>query len=202
VITRSGIRFQGLDYTCELAAQENWFVKARERGSWKISVAYDPRTLDTIYLRLDGGRQVEPCHLLDKDQVFQGCDWHESLDYLELQKQAEQLAITRQQQAKAEFHAQMERIVGPAKEQAEQARQGQSKSSRLRGILGNRRVERERERQDEVWLLACEGTITTQIEGEDVPVEQSKETGPEYVPPPQPVDQLRKLRQEKLNNER
>lgn len=202
VITRSGIRFQGLDYTCELAMQENWFVKARERGSWKIPVAYDPRKLDIVYLRLDGGRRVEPCYLLDRDKVFQGCDWYESLDYLGLQKQAEQSAITRQQQVEAEFHAQIERIVGPAREQAEQARRGQSKSSRLRGIRGNRQVERERERQDKVWLLAREETISTQTEGEDVQVDQSKETEQEYVPPSQPIDQLRKLRQEKLNNER
>lgn len=165
-------------------------------------MAYDPRKLDIVYLRLDGGRQVEPCYLLDRNKVFQGCDWYESLDYLELQKQAEQSAITRQQQAEAEFHAQIERIVGPAREQAEKVRRGQSKSSRLRGIRGNRQVERERERQDKVWLLAREETISTQTEGEDVQVDQSKETEQEYVPPSQPIDQLRKLRQEKLNNER
>jgi len=152
-----------------------------------------------IYLRLDNGQRVEPCYLLDKDKTFEGRDWYESLDYFELQKQTAQSAKTRQQQTEAEFHAHVEQIVAPAKEQAKQARAGQSKRSRLQGIRENRQTERQRERESGAPLALSEKTLQS-------PGESAIQTGPlkpdhAYVPPPRPIDQLRKLRQEKLNHE-
>lgn len=196
-VTRNGILFQGLHYTCDLALREQWFVRARERGGWRIPVAYDPRRLDMIYLRLDEGRRLEPCCLHESDKTFKGNDWQDTLDYLELGKQATELARTRQQQADAEFHAHIEQIVGPARGQAQDARGGQSKRSRLRGIQENRGRERDAERQAGAWQLA---------QDENAPEPMSCPDGVEqraaYVPPPRPTDQLRRLRQEKLTHER
>jgi putative transposase len=198
-VTRNGILFQGLHYGCDLALQEQWFVRARERGSWRLPVVYDPRKLDVIYLRLDHGQRVEPCYLHESDRTFCGHDWQDTLDYLELRKQASKSARTRQQQADAELHARIEHIVGPAKKQAEEARRGQSKRSRLAGIKDNRKAEREIERRDGAWQLAPEEV--TRQPGEDEPVDQSNDTRQGYVPPPQPTDTLRRLRQEKLSHE-
>ena len=198
-VGREGIRFQGLHYTSSLAVQEEWFVKARVKGTWRVPVAYDPRITDVIYLRLEDGQRIEPCYLLDKDKTFQGRDWYESLDYFELQKQAQQSARTRQQQTEAEFHAQIEQIVTPAREQAKQARAGQSKRSRLLRIRENRQEERQRERQDGARSFPADETRGQPATGggprENLAAEH------EYVPPSRPIDQLRKLRQEKLNHE-
>jgi len=198
-VTRHGILFQGLHYGCDLALQEQWFVKARARGSWKIPVAYDPRKLDVIYLRLDNSRQMVPCYLHERDKTFRGRDWQDTLDYLELQKQADSSAQTRKHQAEAELHARIEQIVGPAKEQAESARQGQSKRSRLLGIQENRKQERDMERRAGAWQLAPNEMFDQpdpEVAGQD-----DQAAGLRYVPPPRPTDQLRQLRQEKLNNE-
>jgi hypothetical protein len=162
-------------------------------------VAYDPRKTDVIYLRLDNGQRIEPCYLLDKDKTFQGRDWYEPLDQFELQKQAQQSAKTRKQQTEAEFHAQVEQIVAPAREQAELARAGQSKRSRLRGIRENRQEERQRERQDGARSVSSDET--RRQPGEGGMQTDRLETNHDYVPPPRPIDQLRKLRQEKLNHE-
>lgn len=193
-VSRDGIRFQGLHYTSNLAVQEAWFVKARVKGTWRVPVAYDPRKTDVIYLRLDNGQRIEPCYLLDKDKTFQGRDWYEPLDHFELQKQATQSAKTRKQQTEAEFHAHVEQIVAPAREQAEQARTGQSKRSRLHGIRENRQEERQRERQEGARPVSLDKTRRQPGEG-------GLQTDHDYVPPPRPIDQLRKLRQEKLNHE-
>lgn len=49
-VTTQGIHFEKeIYYTCDIARQEGWFERARNRGSWKIEVAYDPRNLDNIY---------------------------------------------------------------------------------------------------------------------------------------------------------
>jgi hypothetical protein len=196
-VSREGLRFQGLHYTNSLAVQEEWFVKARVTGIWKVPVAYDPRKTDVIYLRLDHGQRLEPCYLLDKDQTFRGRDWSESLDHFELQKQAAQLAKTRQQQTEAEFHAHIEQIIAPAREQAERARAGQSKRSRLLGIRENRQAERQRERQG--------GTPSSEASllppGKEDLRADHLDSDCEYVPPRRPIDQLRKLREEKLGHE-
>jgi hypothetical protein len=127
-ITRNGILFQGLHYTCDLALREQWFVRARERGSRRIPVVYDPRQLNMIYLRLDNGRRLETCCLHDSDKTFRGNDWQDTL----------------------------EQIVGPAQEQAKNSRGGQTKRSRLKGIKENRGRERAMERQAGAWQLTQE----------------------------------------------
>jgi hypothetical protein len=202
-VTRNGIRFQGLHYSCSLALEKQWFVRARERGSWRIPVAYDPRKLDAIYLRLDNGRRMEACYLHDRDRTFRGRDWQETLDYLALQKQAAASARTRQQQADAELHARIEQIVSQATEQAEQAGGGESNRARLGGIRRNRQQERELERRNGAWLLATEeAAIQSEKTEGAAQIEQPGEADDGYVPPPRPIDTLRKLRQENLNHER
>jgi len=198
-ITRQGILFQGLHYTCERALREQWFVRARERGSWRLPVAYDPRRLDVIYLRLEQGRQIEPCSLHGSDQTFQGQDWHDLLDYLALRQQAAASARTRQQQADAKLHAHIEQIVRPAQEQAAKARQTQSKRARLRDIQGNRKAERERERQSGAWQLAPDASSLPRDEPTHESIPRAQDT-PGYVPPARPTDKLRQLRQERLNH--
>jgi putative transposase len=63
-VTSRGIRFKGEFYTCRLAEEENWRFVARNRGAWKVTIAYDPRLPGIIYLRLNGTQSI-PCHLMN-----------------------------------------------------------------------------------------------------------------------------------------
>lgn len=77
-VTGSGIPFEGqLYYTCERALRESWFGRASLHGNWKVEVAFDPRTTDRIYLIINGGTEIEPCHLMDASRHLGGRDWHE-----------------------------------------------------------------------------------------------------------------------------
>lgn len=196
-VTRYGILFRGLRYTCDLALKEHWFVKARERGRWRIKIAYDPRKLDVIYLPLDDGQQLEPCYLNDSERTFQGRDWQETLDYFAIQKQASALAKSKEQQALAEFHAHVNQIVSSAQEQTKEASNGHSKRARLQGITQNRKQEREIERATGAWNL-----VEPEAESSPTrPVEQTEATERRYIPPPRHLDKLRKARQERWDNE-
>ncbi|MGF1535390.1 MAG: Mu transposase C-terminal domain-containing protein [Elainellaceae cyanobacterium] len=155
-VTYRGIRFQGLYYASDLALKEQWFVKARERGSWRIPVAYDPRKVDVLYLRLGDRHQVERCQLVDAEKPFRGRDWQEALDYQEVRKQATQLARSRKQQSKARFHAQADSIIKEAEQQTSAAQTGQSKRSRVKEIRKNRRQEKEAERDTQAWNIGAE----------------------------------------------
>ncbi|HYX16649.1 MAG TPA: Mu transposase C-terminal domain-containing protein [Nostoc sp.] len=201
-VTPQGIYYQGLNYTCELALREQWFVKARANGRWKILIAYDPRRLDIIYLRLDDSRRLEPCQLIDTQKTFQERDWHEAIDYFELQKQSKEAASTRQQQQKATFHAQVDKIVAEAKEKTEKVLTVQSKRSRIQGIRENHKLERENEREVQAWQLGVK-EISDQP-GQLIPmpsVTELEEDDEGYVAPPKPIDKLRKLREKSWNND-
>jgi len=201
-VTHRGIYYQGLYYTCELALREQWFVKARAKGRWKIPIAYEPRRLDCIYLRLNGGMRLESCHLIDAEQTYKGRDWYEIVDYFERRKQAEEASRTRQQQSSAAFHAQVDQIVGQATEQTEKASIVQSKRSRIQGIRGNRKLEREHERETGAWQLGIDEIYKPS--GQVIPlpsVAQPEEDDEGYVAPPKPIDKLRKLREKNWNND-
>lgn len=201
-VTARGIYYKGLYYTCELALREQWFVKARMQGRWKVSIAYDPRSLDIIYLRLNESRHLEVCQLTEADQRFKGRDWHEVIDYFEGQKQAQERANTRQQQSKATFHAQVEHLVLEATEQTEKHQIGQSKRSRLKDIRENRKLERENERDAGAWKLGNEELPPQSGQVISLPsVPQSEDNDDGYVAPPKPIDKLRKLREKKWKND-
>ncbi|MBW4485317.1 MAG: transposase family protein [Tildeniella torsiva UHER 1998/13D] len=155
-VTPSGIQFKGLAYSCDLAIREQWFIKAREKGRWKIDIAYDPRNLTNIYLRLNEGQQMECCQLIDKESTFRGCDFFEVLDHSGVNQHKATLSMGRKQQANAAFNAQMEKIVSDAKEKTLKALKdgpGQSKQAKTQGIRPNRQEERNSERDSQFWTL-------------------------------------------------
>lgn len=203
-IARDGLHFQGLRYTCELAEQEGWFVKARQRGRERISVAYDPRLVDAIYLRLGDAQRLEPCYLLDKYQTYLGRDWYDTLDYFALKKQRQEAARSNQLQIKVASDAHIEQIV----EQAQQRQQAAltivkpSKAARLKDIRANRQAERELEREQNAWQFVVQETgpaagVATQAVTSAHNAPESEEQS--YIPAPQNVALLRNIRQRKLN---
>jgi putative transposase len=156
-VTHRGIQFKGLFYSCDLAVREQWFVRARERGRWKVDIAYDPRNLTHIYLRPDGGQQMECCQLIDRESTFRGCDFYEVLNHFEIGQQKAALSTGRKQQAKATLNAQIEKIVDEAKEQTSKALEEstlQSKQARVTSIRNNRKEQRDLERKEQFWNLA------------------------------------------------
>lgn len=190
-VTYRGIRFQGLLYSCDLALREQWFVRARERGSWKLNVAYDPRSLTNIYLRLNGGQRLECCQLIDAEQTFRDRDLYETLDYFETCKQQKELSRSRKQQSRATLNAQMEQIISEASEQTSTALEhttGKSKRSRIRGIRQNRKEEREVEREAQAWQLGDKQQVSdtpNKVVPLIVPLEEQETVSDTVVKEPQ-----------------
>jgi hypothetical protein len=209
-VTAHGIHFEGeLYYSCDLALKEGWFSRARMLGAWKIEVSYDPRRLDMIYVRLNGGRRLEPCHLTAASKTFLGHDWHEAMDYFALERQAETAALTRTRQSSANLHAQQAQIVGEATEKTQAARAvagRQSKRALTKGIRKNRLEERQAEQEQNAWLLGVESGVGAAIsdgQGEQslVPLVSSKHADEqEYVPPSRYAERLRELREKEWEN--
>jgi hypothetical protein len=72
-VTVHGIRFFGCFYSCPLAIEEYWFDKARQRGTWKVKVSYDPRRMDNLWLHVQAGQsRFVACSLTDRSREDQG----------------------------------------------------------------------------------------------------------------------------------
>ncbi len=198
----SGIRFEKLFYTCDLAAREQWFVKARVGKTWKITVAYDPRNLDKIYLPLNNGLSVEVCQLLDTCQTFKGKDWYEAVDYWIIQKLDRNQALSSTQQAQASLHAQINQIINQATEQTQIALSGKSPKSRLKNLRAHRKSERDYERQ-----AGASPLVSHHFPDSDEPIiepewhQQPQVEDEEYIPIPNQLDQLRIWRDRSWNDE-
>jgi hypothetical protein len=186
-VTQTGIYFQHLKYTCELADKEQWLERAGEKGSWKIPIAHDPRTTSRIYLRLDNGKRMETCHLLAADKTFLDRDWHETLEEFELRAQRKEAAQSRKFRARAQLHAATSQIISAAEEKNRETRVPMSARARVSGIRENRKQERHMERQKTAWHLGSD-PAPNQIETELI-------NSGGYVPPPQPTDKLRRARE-------
>lgn len=199
-VTPHGIYLEGdLYYTCELAMREGWFTRARARGNWKIEAAYDLRTINYIYLPLDGGTRLEVCHLTPASIHLKGRDFHEVKDYFELERLAEQAAQSRIQQSKASLQAKREQIVSEATEKTMAAHAAvgmQSKAARKRGIRSNRAQEKQIERENGAWLIGeAAGTDTNESSGIVIQGAFTQDSADEaYIPPSGKADRIRKHR--------
>jgi len=201
-VTRDCISFKKLHYSCDLAIRERWFVEAKNKGGWKITVAYDPRIVNNIYIRLNPGKAMEPCSLLDIDQKFNECEWSEVEDYYRRINEKKQAALTRKIQTRAKRNAQAQEILKQETKETEKASSGYSKSSRLKDIREHRFTERTLERKEQAWNLTADKASSQP--GQDIPISvvsppQKDEEG--YVAPHRPTDKLRKSRQRRLSND-
>lgn len=200
-ITRRGINFNGLRYTCELANKEQWFVKAGIKGSWKQKIAYDPRNLDNIYLRLDNDRNLEICNLLPASKTYQKCNWYEVADHFTETNFAQHNAKPRQEQAKVALNTYIDDIKTSASEQTANTFDSQTQNSRVKDIRQNRKAEREYEQKLNAWDLQENLSSESQGQLNSTSTVATDQTDDEYVPPHRPIDKLRKSLIRKLNNE-
>lgn len=176
-VTHRGIRLNGLHYTCERAVKEQWFGRAREKRSWKVDVTYDPRYVGVIYLFVKGAAEPEPCVLVDADARFKDRALEELQDSIELQRERKEASRSNDQQAAANFHAQIENITDEARVQTKTACKGLSKQQLLENCRENRTSELNSERQKGVPQVTPGTELLTSA---DAPINSNEE----YIPPP------------------
>lgn len=152
-VTYKGIRFKGMHYSSESALKEQWFERARSYGNWTVPVSYDPRKADMIYLRLRDGRDIEACHLLERENRYKGYRLEEVLDLLELERIQKANHVSNEIQASADLNARINSIVKDAEEKTnfELSKNNISKTQRIKNIRNNRANEKADIRQNEAW---------------------------------------------------
>lgn len=144
-VTATGIRFYGCFYSSAEAIAAHWFDKARQQGSWKVRISYDPRSLDTIWLHGDGARPAfTPCSLTAKSGMWRG----RTLWEIDQVRQSERRAAADHEPAGHEAKAARNRRIGQIAASATaltkaEADPAASRAERVRNIRRNRTEERE-----------------------------------------------------------
>ena len=155
-ITARGIRcFKGLLYSSEHALRERWFEKARNEGkSVKVTVSYDPRNLNFIYIPHEDGKGFDKCYLLNHQAQYRDKTLEEIEHLLEQEKFDRSANEDRMLQQKVDLLSEIDDIIKDAERMTKQERNaGESKSKRVRDIRINRGVEKALNRQMDAFEL-------------------------------------------------
>lgn len=85
-ITRGGIQFQGVLYTCELAKRESWLAESHNFRSKYIRVWYDPNSIDNCWVK--DGADFQPLTIIPQQaQKYSGYRMEEVADFLSATRQ-------------------------------------------------------------------------------------------------------------------
>jgi putative transposase len=162
-VTPTGIQYKGADYICERAKKDEWLEQARIKRM-KVPISYDPRNMDSIFLRLDlpeGKKLLRPdeedppkpevAYLMKKDLRFSGCDWQDVEDYQAVERHARILAGTELGQMQSDEETFRGNVVAVAQEKTADASRGMSHASRVASMTAERRAENNAENAANAW---------------------------------------------------
>ena len=152
-VTAKGIKFKGLYYASSKTLKERWFEKARNKGTWKIDVSYDPRNMNFIYIKEQNGMDFEKCFLLEHQDRYKDKNLEEIQYLLEEEKLQIKMAEDKELQAKVDLITEIESIAKEAEKSFKEEKSDESDSKRKKGIRNNRRIEKMLNREKEAFEL-------------------------------------------------
>lgn len=152
-MTRSGIHYNGMYYTCDEVEESNLASVARSSGRWQLDARVDENTTSFIYVRLDRNQGFTKCLLLPRSRVFENKTMIEAdfmQDWLAAKKEQSPINV-----ASIDDHKQRKKMAQSAKQR--------SKSTEL--SLGDRVKNVRKNRRDE---LEATTNILTESDSQDV----------------------------------
>jgi len=149
VITDKGILFHDCYYTCAEAEARGWFVLARNKSQFEVTVSFDYRLADSILVHSPHNKQgVLEAQLTTRSDRFRGLSFAEVRYFVALQKQMLATNVQSRLQTMYEYHQDVDPVVQRAKERLKRAGTGISRSSRRADVKPARIVARREERAE------------------------------------------------------
>lgn len=200
-VSRDGIYFRGCYYTCPVAIEQKWFVKAGQ-GKFRVDISYDRRLVDNIFIHVKGdpSRHYNGS-LLDKSRDYAGLSFDEVEVYERLRAKMRSQAEGVARQVQSDFHAHSDPIVEAAKAEAKAVSKGKSRTARKADIVDDRLEERRFRRQQEADMSRSSVKPDSPRAQVIAMPTKSSEPNPEAVqqPPTTLAEKLRRKHQEMLN---
>jgi hypothetical protein len=152
-VTREGIHFGKLHYTCKLAEQEDWFGDVRRgKPSWPVPIIHDPRSSDHILLLLNDGKDMKSCTVVEKERRYRRWDWFDVEEYFAVRSQKRQGNRSYKMQQQVEHYARRDAITNEeVQETAKERDASLTNAQRTGNIKGNKELELQKERQQHAW---------------------------------------------------
>ncbi|WP_220810328.1 transcriptional antiterminator [Noviherbaspirillum aridicola] len=152
VVTGEGIRFKGCYYKMPTAEQNEWFVRAR-KGTYSVSVSYDRRIADSIYIHDERDPQkYYVAKLKDKCADYLGLSFAEVEAYEAMKRKQQPVYEQMTRQLTSELHEHADEVAAQAKKLTLVATQGKSRSARKADTAEERQTERRLRRQVEAAI--------------------------------------------------
>ncbi|MEZ8516128.1 transposase [Vibrio cyclitrophicus] len=171
-MTRSGIYFNGMYYSCSEVEELNLASVARSSGRWRLEARIDENTTNYIYVRLDKNKEFIRCNLLPRSRMLGDKSMYESdfiQDWLDTKKELTPISTT-----SIDDHKHRQEITRQAKKRSK----GAEKVS-FRDKTANTRQRRKEELEATTNMIAP--TLETS-DANDVPAPLS--TGNKIIPLP------------------
>lgn len=160
IITAKGIKLRGKEmyYSCDRAKKEQWFEKARSNMLSKfdksLTVSYDVRNPNCIYIASSDKRSFEKCLLIDFEGRYINKNFHDIEYLIAYEKLHQQKSQGKELQEKVDLIADIESVVGRAEKMTEVAQDKTlSKNKKVAGIRENRAIEKDKRREREGFDL-------------------------------------------------
>ena len=153
-VTYKGIKFKNIYYSCDIAIKEHWFEKARQKGSWKVNIAFDERNMNNIYIK-NNDNTFEVCYLLEANKQYKNKSLYE-IDYERVMLETRRLKHEhREKEQKINFYSKIESIVADAVTETNSACSDiiLSNKDKVSSIKVNRKVEKDLNREDERFSI-------------------------------------------------
>jgi len=193
-VTENGIKFKKMFYSCNKAIDEQWFEIARNKGSWKEKIAFEPRNMDYIYIKSEDGKSFIKCAMIDKkrygDKTLDEINYLLEYDKLKLDRNSGRIL-----QSKIDLLSEIESIIEEAENTSDkQAHKTESNASRTKNIRVRRKLEKEDERLTKAFVLDEKGDSepakVIPIRGED-----------DKLKYPSNIEYLRKKQRERMGKQ-
>ena len=147
-ITRQGVHFKKLYYSCPEFLDMGLFVTAKEKGARNVEVSYDPRDVSRVFVWLDND---EPylCETLDWEEKYRGMTFEEASFVITKWDMKRESGKRADEQGKKELKDFIEQVTENAKADASPTMV--SKRAKLAGIDANKAQAKEEERRQEAF---------------------------------------------------
>ncbi|AFP32794.1 Mu transposase C-terminal domain-containing protein [Marinobacter sp. BSs20148] len=146
-VSELGIKLFGCVFTCQEAIKEGWFHRGQGRRPVKVTVAYDPRSADHIYLRPSNSlKDYWICGLADRSRRFKGMTFWDVWLLSKQERSSDANAAAESLVARGRSLERIESIIARA-EEASPAKTGITKKDLGVQIRANKQQEKRYERE-------------------------------------------------------
>lgn len=152
-ITAKGIKFKGMYYGSKQSIKERWFELARNNGTWQVTVAYDMRNMNYIYIKDIKSNGFEKCFLLEHEHKYINKSFEEIQHLIEYERFEEKKNVNKEVQSKMQLISEIEDIVSLAKKETESEKCKISNNKRIKDIDINRKIEKTINRKEKSFEL-------------------------------------------------